>query len=200
MTLVFEICVSNTCSSKKWSKKTGEGLILFHSQAETHVNPNSNMDADNSEGQVNYNVILTLPPSHQVHVQNCPATDDRLNHCEEPHQFSNISIVQGLYLYHVMIHGINCTAVSGIMWLFWQQRLLLFLFLLLLTASLETSAGQNLSQQLLGGRGAGGAGHRLHTERVRHHQDHVQEVKMWSWMTGRGWGMWSGWWEKSDEI
>lgn len=55
--------------------------------------------------------------------------------------------------------------------------LTLQLFFLLLTASLETPAGQNLSQQLFRGRGAGGAGHRLHTERVRHHQDHIQEVK-----------------------
>lgn len=69
--------------------------------------------------------------------------------------------------------------------------LTLQLFLRLAAASLETSAGQDLPQQLLGGRGAGGAGHRLHTERVRHHQDHVQEVKLWGlndWVREEGGG------------
>lgn len=71
--------------------------ILCHSRTETpgRIHSHFSTDADNNQGQANYiechpHIITVIDP---VHVQNRIRIE--LKRCDEPHQFSNISIFGG---------------------------------------------------------------------------------------------------------
>lgn len=114
---------------KNGARKRSRESILCYSHTETpgRIHSHFSTDADNNQGQANYNechphIITVIDP---VHVQNRLTTGDRLKRHNEPISFQIFPFwwppqrMQGSYLCHVfMSRGINNTAAVGRMWLF----------------------------------------------------------------------------------